>query len=220
MTSCVEVVRLVEAEISRPRDALNKNHKKKNLYRPTRTRAHADSEVRARAHTHTHTHTHKHTYTHTLAWKYKHKHTHTYTHAQTCIAYTLIGTRPPATFSAHLHSHQLTRTNWKRERESEREGVGGERNVTSLLRTTTAAAAAAAEITRVGGVVTVATGLALQPPLHPLQTLGWCNGWQAVLANLHEWVQVLLGVPFTRFCATTSKQKKKTLSYIIFLHKP
>ena len=40
----------------------------------------------------------------------------------------------------------------------------------------------------------------------PLGRLGWCNGFLAELAKLHEWVRVLLGTPFIRPC-TTSKQK-------------
>ena len=36
--------------------------------------------------------------------------------------------------------------------------------------------------------------------------LWWCNGSQARLANLHEWVRVSLGTPFIRPCAA-SKQK-------------
>ena len=36
--------------------------------------------------------------------------------------------------------------------------------------------------------------------------LWWCNGLQARLANLHEWVRVSLGAPFIWPCAT-SKQK-------------
>ena len=39
-----------------------------------------------------------------------------------------------------------------------------------------------------------------------LYILLWCNGKQARLANLHEWVQFSLGAPFIRPCAT-SKQK-------------
>ena len=35
--------------------------------------------------------------------------------------------------------------------------------------------------------------------------LGWCNGSQAILPNLHEWVRVSLGTPFIRPCVT-SKQ--------------
>ena len=39
-----------------------------------------------------------------------------------------------------------------------------------------------------------------------VRRLCWCNGWQARLANLHEWVRVSLGAPSTWPCAT-SKQK-------------
>ena len=40
----------------------------------------------------------------------------------------------------------------------------------------------------------------------PSGHIWWCNGWQALLAKRHEWVQVSLGAPFVWPC-TTSKQR-------------
>ena len=37
------------------------------------------------------------------------------------------------------------------------------------------------------------------------QHLWWCNGFQATLTNLHKWVRVSLGTPFTLPCVTSQQ---------------
>ena len=45
--------------------------------------------------------------------------------------------------------------------------------------------------------------------------LWWCNGLQAWLANLHEWIRVSLSAPFIRPCAASSKELRKLLKNVI-----
>ena len=48
--------------------------------------------------------------------------------------------------------------------------------------------------------------------LHYLYSQGWCNGLQAILANLYEWVRVLMGAPWIRPCAIS---KQKTVATVV-----
>ena len=45
--------------------------------------------------------------------------------------------------------------------------------------------------------------------------LGWCNGLQARLANLHEWVQVTWDAPFIQPCAASEQKFSKLIIYTI-----